>query len=93
MSDSGTGADGGDRKDGMDAAIPQDDAFDGDASSGAVHAGQVSGGTEAMPDDTTGPPIDGGVLGAESQSTDVGSTGKTELKDKSGESPPEEMNR
>jgi hypothetical protein len=93
MSDSGAEPTVGDEKDGTDAGVPQGAGLDGDAVSGAVTAGQVPGGNDAMPADLSGPPIDGGVLGAEEQNTDVGAAGETGVNDKGGELPPEEMNR
>ena len=99
MSDSGTGAgqrdveaEMADQKNGMDAATPQDGALDGDQNSGAVHAGQAPGGTEAMPDDTSRPSMDGGVMGAEPLNASVGTPGNTGVNDKGEPYPPEEMN-
>ena len=51
------------RNDG-EAGVPEDGAFDGDATTGATPSGVVPGGNESMPAGDSQPPVDGGVMGA-----------------------------
>ena len=51
------------REDGA-PAVPEDGAFDGDATSGSMAAGVAPRGGDVMPDNERQPPQDGGIVGA-----------------------------
>ena len=46
------------------AGVPEDGAFDGDATSEGMPSGVAPRGGDVMPDDDGQPPEDGGVMGA-----------------------------
>jgi hypothetical protein len=58
MSDTSTGPQDG------EAAVPEDGAFDGDATTQSMAGGVAPGGTDALPEGDGQPPQDGGVMGA-----------------------------
>ena len=77
-----------------EAGVPEDGAFDGDATTGATPAGIAPDGNDALPNDGTQPPIDGGVMGAVAgEESAIGATGETVSADRDGELPPEEQGR
>ena len=79
-------------KDG-EAGVPENGAFDGDATTGSMPSGVAPGGTEAMPAGDSKPPLDGGVMGAVPENGSVGVTGVSTNGDRDGELPPEESGR
>jgi hypothetical protein len=76
-----------------EAGVPENEAFDGDATTSATPSGVAPGGNDAMPDDDGQPPIDGGVMGAVPPTGTVAPTGVTVNGDRDGELPPEESGR
>ena len=77
-----------------EAGVPEDGAFDGDATTGATPAGIAPDGNDALPDDDAQPPIDGGVMGAVAgEESAIGAVGETVNADRDGELPPEEQGR
>ena len=77
-----------------EAGVPEDGAFDGDATTGATPSGVAPDGSEPLPDSGDQPPVDGGVMGAISgEEETIGATGETVSADRQGELPPEEQGR
>ena len=76
-----------------DAGVPEDGAFDGDATTGSTPSGVAPGGNEAMPEGDSQPPVDGGVMGAVPENASTEATGVTLNGDRGGELPPEEQGR
>lgn len=76
-----------------EAGVPENEAFDGDATTGATPSGIAPGGNDAMPDDDGQPPIDGGVMGAVPENGSVAPTGVDLNQDRAGELSPEEQGR
>lgn len=80
------------RNDGA-AGVPEDGAFDGDATSGSMPSGVADGGTDALPSGGAHPPQDGGVMGAVGEDGVPASSPDENVNDKGGDIPPEEMGR
>ena len=75
-----------------ESAVPEDGAFDGDATSSSMASGVAPRGNDALPDGNGQPPQDGGVMGAVGRppvsSPDAETTG-----DRGAGIPPEEQGR
>ena len=78
--------------DSTEAGVPEDGAFDGDATSSSMASGVAPRGNDALPDGSGQPPQDGGVMGAVGNlpvsSPDAETTG-----DRAASIPPEEQGR
>ena len=77
--------------DSTEAGVPEDGAFDGDATSSSMASGVAPRGNDALPSGDGQPPQDGGVMGAVGVPVS-GPAGET-TNDRGASIPPEEQGR
>lgn len=75
------------------AGVPEDGAFDGDATSESMLSGVAPRGGDVMPDDDGQPPQDGGVMGAVGADGTAASAPDETTTDRGAAVPPEEQGR